>query len=68
VEPPSSWGDENYASIGRLFVGKSRFVFISIGQTPKADFSIVSRPREKRRIAFAADTKTEKWDQLKAVG
>jgi hypothetical protein len=40
-----------------------------IGQTPKADFSIVSRHREKRRKAFAADTKTEKkWDQLKAVG
>jgi len=59
-----TWGDENYASIGCLFVGKSRSVFIPIGQAPKADFSIVSRPREKRRIAFAADTKTEKMGSI----
>ena len=39
------WGDENYVSIGRLFLGKSRHVFIPIGQSQKADFSIVSRPR-----------------------
>jgi len=33
----SIWDDENYASIGRLFLGKSRHVFIRIGQSQKAE-------------------------------
>jgi hypothetical protein len=58
------WGDENYVSIGRLLSGKGVLFLFPIGQTPKADFSVVSRRREKRRKTFAGDTKTKKkWDQ-----
>jgi hypothetical protein len=35
-----TWGDANYASIGRLFVVKGCSVFVPISQNPKADLRL----------------------------